>query len=98
MEIASITEAEWVRLSELVAHLWIFAAALVGAGASYIVAHGLIPSLALTGDVDSHIARRLRMPIYAFAAFSFTAAVAIAVKAVLLALDILPEIFPRMII
>ncbi len=87
-----------MRLSELVAHLWVFAAALVGAGVSYILAHGLIPSLALTGDVDNEVARRLRMPIYAFAAFSFVAAVAIAIKAVLLAFDILPEIFPRMII
>lgn len=98
MEIASLTEAEWVRLSELVAHLWIFAAVLIGAGASYIVAHGFIPSLALTGDVEESVARRLRMPIYALAAASFIAAVAIGIKGLLLALDILPEVFPRMII
>ena len=98
MELGPLTAGEWVRLSELVTHLWIFAAALIGAAESYIVAHGLIPSLALTGDIDDAIARRVRKPIYTFAAFSFVAAVAIAIKAVLLAFDILPEIFPRMII
>ena len=98
MEIASLTEAEWVRLSELVAHLWVFAAALIGAGLTYILAHGFIASLALTGEIDPNVGRRLRMPIYAFSLISFITAVAIAVKAVLLAYDILPEIFPRMII
>ena len=79
-------------------HLWIFAAALIGAAISYIVAHGLIASLALTGDVEEGVARRLRMPIYAFSVVSFVAAVAIAIKGVLLGIDILREIFPRMLI
>lgn len=98
MEIASLNEADWVRLSELVAHVWVFAAALIGAGAAYILAHGFIASLALTGEIDTNVARRLRMPIYAFSMISFITAVAIAIKAVMLAFDILPEIFPRMII
>ncbi len=98
MEIASITEAEWVRLSEVTAHLWVLSALLIGAGLSYILAHGFIASLALTGDVDEGDARRIRMPLYAIALLAFVGAVAVGVKGVLLAIEILPEIFPGMII
>ncbi|MDP6349895.1 MAG: hypothetical protein QF719_09670 [Chloroflexota bacterium] len=98
MEIASISEAEWVRLSEVIAHLWVLSGLLIGAGLSYILAHGFIASLALTGDVDEGAARRVRMPLYAIALLTFVAAVAVGVKGLVLAIEILPEIFPRMII
>lgn len=85
-------------MSEVVAHLWIFSALLIGTGLTYILAHGFIASLALTGDIEGKDARRARMPLYAIAGLGLTAAVAVAVKGTILALEILPELFPRMII
>ena len=98
MEIASITEAEWVRLSEVIAHLWVLSALLIGTGLSYILAHGFIASLVLTGAIDEEAARRVRMPLYVIALLAFVAAVTVGVKGLLLAIEVLPEVFPRMII
>ena len=98
MEIASLTHSEWVRLSEVVIHLWIFAAALVVTGGLYILAHGFVPSLVFSGDIEESVATKLRLPLYAVATASFIAVIAIGIKGLLLAVDILPEVFPRMLI
>ena len=98
MEITSLTHSEWVRLSEVVIHLWIFAAALVVTGGFYILAHGFVPSLVFSGDIEESVANKLRLPLYAVATTSFIAMIAIGIKGLLLAVDILPEVFPRMLI
>lgn len=98
MEITSLTHSEWVRLSEVVIHLWIFAAVLIVTGGSYILAHGFVPSLVFSGDIEESAATKLRLPLYGVAIVSFIATVTIGIKGLLLALDILPEVFPRMLI
>lgn len=98
MQLSELTAADWVRLSELVAHLWFFAAALIVTGLTYMLAHAMIPSLMDTGDLPAAVARRMRAPLYAIVALGCVAVIALGVKGTLLALHILPEIYPRLAI
>ena len=98
MQLSELTAADWVRLSELVAHLWFFAAALIVTGLTYMLAHAMIPSLMDTGDLPAAVARRMRAPLYAVVALGCVAVIALGVKGTLLALNILPEIYPRLAI
>jgi len=98
VQLSELSEADWVRLSELVAHLWFFAAAMVVTGLTYMLAHAMIPSLTDTGDLPAAVARRMRAPLYLIVAMGCTAVVALGIKGTLLALDILPEIYPRLAI
>ena len=98
MQLSELSEADWVRLSELVAHVWIFAAAMIITGLSYMLAHAMIPSLMDTGDLPVAVARRMRAPLYLIVATGCVAVVVLGIKGTLLALDILPEIYPRLAI
>ena len=98
MQLSELTSAEWVRLSELIAHLWFFALALVVTGLTYMLAHAMIPSLMDTGDLPAVVARRMRAPLYLLVAMGCVAVVLLSIKGTLLALDILPEIYPRLAI
>ncbi len=98
MQLSELSEADWVRLSELVAHVWIFAAAMIITGLSYMLAHAMIPSLMDTGDLPVAVARRMRAPLYLIVATGCVAVVVLGIKGTLLALNILPEIYPRLAI
>jgi len=98
VQLSELSEADWVRLSELVAHVWIFAAAMIITGLSYMLAHAMIPSLMDTGDLPVAVARRMRAPLYLIVGTGCVAVVVLGIKGTLLALDILPEIYPRLAI
>lgn len=98
MQLSELSEADWVRLSELVAHLWFLMAALIVSGLTYMLAHAMIPSLMDTGDLPTAVARRMRAPLYLIVAMGCIAVVVLVIKGTLLALDILPEIYPRLAI
>lgn len=98
MQLSELSEADWVRLSELVAHLWFLMAALIVSGLTYMLAHAMIPSLMDTGDLPAAVARRMRAPLYLIVAMGCIAVVVLVIKGTLLALDILPEIYPRLAI
>ena len=98
MELRELTESDWVRLAELNVHLWILAAVLIGTGLVYALAHALIPSLVLTGDIEPQHGRKMRAPLYALMAAGLGALTAIIIKATLLALDLLPTMLPRLAI
>ena len=98
MELRELTASDWVRLAELNAHLWILAALLIGTGLVYALAHALIPSLVLTGDIEPQAGRMMRAPLYAVMAAGLAGVTAIIVKATLLALDLLPTMLPRLAI
>lgn len=98
MQLSDLTADDWVRLSELVAHLWFFALALVATGLTYMLAHAMLPSLMDTGDLPAAVARRMRAPLYLVVAMGCVAVVVLVIKGTLLALDILPEIYPRLAI
>jgi hypothetical protein len=98
VQLAELSAHDWVKLSELVAHIWIFALAMIISALSYMVAHAMLPSLAYTGDLPSNIALRMRMPLYTVMAIGITTVIVVAIKAILLALNILPVIYPRLAI
>ena len=98
MQLAELTSVQWVELSTLAAHLWIFAAALVITGLTYMLAHAMIPSLADTGELPAHIARRMRAPLYVIAVAGITTTIVVVVKFVILSLEVLPGLYPRLAI
>jgi hypothetical protein len=98
VELRELTASDWAQLAELNAHLWILAAVLIGTGLVYALAHALIPSLVLTGDIEPQAGRKLRAPLYAVMAAGLGALAAIVIKATLLALDLLPSMLPRLAI
>ena len=91
-------EAEWIAISWLVAHLWITVLVMLGTAACYAVAHGFIPSLVYTGDIPPDTGRRMRLPLYGAAAAGLVFVLAIVTSATILALDLLPELYPRLAI
>lgn len=98
MQLSELSATEWTKLSELVTHLWIFALAIVISALSYMVAHAMLPSLAYTGDLPTNIAWRMRMPLYTVMAVGIATVIFVATKGILLALNILPVIYPRLAI
>ncbi len=59
-----ITSQNWAATSDLLAALWLLLGSAIGFGASMLLAHGMIPSLAISRDVPSAVARRIRPPLY----------------------------------
>ncbi|MCY3695461.1 MAG: hypothetical protein OXG77_09695 [Chloroflexi bacterium] len=98
MEIAPLTQNDWVQMSAIAAHAWVFALCLVIAAASYLLAHSMAPSLVYTGDLDPRVGAIIRLLVYpAVVAFGLLAIVVL-VKGALLGLEVLPDIYPRMFV
>ena len=98
MELRELTASDWVRLTELNVHLWILAAFLIGTAIAYALAHAMIPSLVLTGDIEPGAGRIMRGPLYVIVAAGLGGVAAIVIKGTLLAIDILPSMYPRLAI
>ncbi len=98
VQLSELTYTDWVKLSELVAHLWFLALALVVTGLVYMLAHAMIPSLADTGDLPVDVSRRMRAPLYLVMTMGLTAVAVLVVKGTLLAVAVLPTIYPRLAI
>ncbi|MCY4583398.1 MAG: hypothetical protein OXE50_11485 [Chloroflexi bacterium] len=62
-----ITASDWAAAADLLAALWFLLGSALGFGASMLLAHGMIPSLAVSRDIPPHVARRIRAPLYAVA-------------------------------
>ena len=59
--------SEWAAAADLLAALWFLLGSALGFGASMLLAHGMIPSLAISRDIPAQVARRIRIPLYAAA-------------------------------
>lgn len=64
---AFMTSADWIEISRLLASLWWLLGSAIGFGFSMLLAHGMVPSLATTRDIDADQARRIRPVLYASA-------------------------------
>ena len=93
-----MTESDWVALSWLIGHLWLTVLVMLGTAACYAIAHGFIPSLVYTGDISPDAGRRMRLPLYGFAVVGLIFVVAIITSATILGLDLLPDLYPRLVI
>ena len=62
-----MTSASWAGTANLLAALWLLLGSVLGLGGSILLAHGIVPSLAISRDVPAATARRVRPPLYAAA-------------------------------
>ena len=61
---AYITETDWASVSQLLVPLWKILGSALGLGFSILLAHGALPSLAASRDIQATTARRARTPLY----------------------------------
>ena len=89
-----ITSSDWKAVSELLATLWLILGSALGFGGSMLLAHGMIPSLVATRDVDATAARMARPALYV-AALAFLALALISVLTFVDSLGGLTSIYYR---
>ena len=89
-----ITASDWAAASDLLAALWFLLGSAVGFGASMLLAHGMIPSLAVSRDIPANVARRIRVPLYA-AAVAFLLLGLYAISLFIQRLDLIANLFYR---
>ena len=98
MVLERLTESDWVAISWIVGHLWVLVVVTLGGAGSYALAHGIIPSLVYTGDIKPEAARRMRMPLYGVMTVGLILMAIIVISCTILALDLLPDMYPRLAI
>ncbi|HEV8638618.1 MAG TPA: hypothetical protein VG370_30775 [Chloroflexota bacterium] len=89
--------AQWQLVRFAVNHLIVVVAFAVTGALSLVLAHGLIPSLVMTHDAppDILVFRRILYPI---AVVALILAIFTAVRAFLIAIPVMFEMFPRILI
>lgn len=92
----SIGPAEWNSLTSLLFTLWLFALATIVFTLSFLLAHAIVPSLGITGQLPSGAAR-LRPVLYLVALASFGLDVWLALR-LGSQLGIINLIYPRFLI
>ena len=98
MEIAPLTQNDWVQMSAIAAHMWVFALCLIIAAASYLLAHSMAPSLVYTGDLDPRVGAIIRLLVYPAVVTFGLLAIVVLVKGTMLGLEVLPDLSPRMFV
>ena len=89
-----ITASDWTAAADLLAALWFLLGSALGFGASMLLAHGMIPSLAISRDIPASVARRIRVPLYA-AAVAFLLLGMYALSLFVQRLDLISNLFYR---
>ena len=89
-----MTASDWAAAADLLAALWFLLGSALGFGASMLLAHGMIPSLAISRDIPAHVARRIRIPLYA-AAILFLLLGLYAISLFVERLDLISDLFYR---
>jgi hypothetical protein len=91
---AFITSSDWKALSELLAALWLILGSALGFGGSMLMAHGMIPSLVATRDMDAGVGRKAR-PVLYVAGIAFLALALVSVLTFIGRLDAITNIYYR---
>ena len=89
-----IGSAEWAATRDLLAALWLLLGSAIGFGGAMLLAHGMIPSLAISRDMPEALARRVRVPLYGVAV-AFLGLAIYAITLFLSRLDVISTIFYR---
>lgn len=90
----AINAANWAATSDLLAALWLLLGSAFGFGGAMLLAHGMIPSLAISRDIPAAVARRIRPPLY-IAALVFLGLIGYAIILFVGRLGVISEIFYR---
>ena len=83
----ALTSAEWTNIHNFLKWFWIYLPIVIIFAITMLTAHALIPSLVITGHLPEST-QRLRVPLTAFAALVFDAAVVILVLGINATLDV----------
>ena len=87
-----IAATDWQRIGDLLVPLWMIVGAVLGFAGSMLVAHAIIPSLAMTHDLPNASITKVRAPLYA-AAVAFFALLVVSVLLFTDRLDAMTSIF-----
>ena len=87
-----VSATDWQRVGDLLVPLWMMVGAVLGFAGSMLIAHGIIPSLAMTNDLPSASITKVRAPLYAAAA-AFFALIVVSVLLFTDRLDAMTNIF-----
>ena len=77
-----MTSADWAAVSGLLFPFWVLFVAVVGFAGSILLAHGMIPSLAMSRELPTPALTRLRPPLYTLAILCLLLAVTMVVAIV----------------
>lgn len=85
---------EWLLMTQAMHSLVLFLVLAINTAACMLVAHGVIPSLIMTGDAPPEF-NRFRRILYSLFVIGFAAAIFAFGRAIVLAVALLNEIYPR---
>jgi hypothetical protein len=89
-----ITHANWADLGNLLVFLWLLVVVVIGFAGSTLLAHGIIPSLAASGDLPDQRLLKLRPLLYA-GAFILLVLVGVLMGLIIPQVDVLGDIYER---
>ena len=92
----ALTSVEWNNIHFFLQWFWIYLPIVITFAITMLTAHALIPSLVSTGQLPESM-QRLRLPLTAFAALVFVAAVVILILGINATLDV-RQVWPRFLI
>lgn len=87
-----MTSTDWAAISGLLIPFWVLFVAVIGFAGSMLLAHGMIPSLAMSRELPTPALTRLRPPLYTVALLCFLLAVTMVV-AIVQRIGILSSVF-----
>ncbi len=94
MDPAVLGPADWQRLHTLLLGLWFLVALVVPAAFSFLLAHAILPSLMLAGQLPRGF-QRYRIALYVVAAEAALVALFLLLRLARLAHVVIQDIYPR---
>lgn len=84
----------WVLMTQALNSLVLFVILMINSAVTFLIAHGVIPSLVTNGDISPTVSGFRRF-LYPLAFVSFVAAVYAFSRAISLAIVLIDQIYPR---
>jgi hypothetical protein len=85
---------QWGQIGRLLPHFGLFVALMVNMAMSFLLAHAILPSLAMTRDLPEGIAE-LRRILYPISAISMVLAAITLARAIVIMVAVLEYFYPR---
>ena len=88
---------QWLLMTQALNSLVLFVILMINTAISFMVAHGVIPSLVTTGDAPGSVSR-FRPILYTVVVLSLLAAAFAFARAITLSFTLIDQIYPRLTI
>ncbi len=89
-----LNREQWEQIGRLLPHLALFVALMVNMAISFLLAHAIIPSLAMTYDIPESV-RGLRRILYPISAISMAGAAVALGRGIVILVEVLQYFYPR---